>query len=122
MWIYKALLLLEILLGVIAQLFLKLGMDKIKLESIMKEGVVSLFNKLFLNLPVILGFFSYGLSLFLWVIVLSELDLSYAYPLASLSYVIVAFCSKVFFKEHVSKRRWISITVITLGVVLVGLS
>ena len=122
MVVFKIFLVTSIFLGVIAQLFLKLGMKKANVLSVRKTGKIDLLKKLFLNKAVILGFFSYGMSLLLWVLALSELDLSYAYPMVSLSYVIVAFSSIVFFKEEISKQRWLAIAVITLGVILVGLS
>jgi multidrug transporter EmrE-like cation transporter len=122
MRIYNFLLLFSIFLGVMAQLFLKLGMKKANIQSISKLGVIRLFKKIFCNVPVIFGFLAYGVSTIVWIVVLSELDLSYAYPIMSLSYVIVAFASKIFFKEKITSKRWISIVIITVGVVLVGLS
>tara|TARA_Y100000310_G_scaffold344091_1_gene455059 strand:- start:1926 stop:2294 length:369 start_codon:yes stop_codon:yes gene_type:complete len=122
MVVFKIFLVTSIILGVIAQLFLKLGMKKANVLSVRKTKKIELLKKLFLNKAVVLGFFSYGMSLLLWVLALSELDLSYAYPMVSLSYVLVAFSSMIFFKEEISKQRWVAIAVITLGVILVGLS
>jgi len=121
MVLYQLTLLSSIALGVIAQLFLKQGVEKAGIENISKTKIIDLIKKFF-NWSVVLGFFSYGLSLLFWMVTLSSLDLSYAYPMVSFSYVLVAFSSKFFFKEKVSARRWISIIVITLGVILIGLS
>ncbi len=71
---------------------------------------------------VMLGMLCYGIGTAVWVVVLSKLELSYAYPFISLSYVLVALASYVVFKEKISKMRWLSIVIIMLGVSLVSLS
>ena len=51
-----------------------------------------------------------------WIYALRELDLSLAYPTASLSYVMVALVGMIVFDEPVSVGRWIGILIIMLGV------
>jgi drug/metabolite transporter (DMT)-like permease len=67
---------------------------------------------------------SWGLSFVvataLWLIALAKLDISYAFPLLSTSFVFVAILSRVFLKEVISWRRWLSILVISLGVILIA--
>ncbi|MDD4878761.1 MAG: EamA family transporter [Candidatus Nanoarchaeia archaeon] len=119
---YKLLLFIGILLGAAGQLLLKKGMMKhgkvsMKLRSLHKD----LFN-LYFHRYIIIGGLLFIISLGLWTIVISKLDLSYAYPLVSFNYVIVSLFSKIFFKEKITKFRWFSIFVILAGVVLVTLS
>jgi multidrug transporter EmrE-like cation transporter len=64
----------------------------------------------------------YGIGFVVWLIVLSKLELSYAYPLLALSYCLVPALSQYFFGEHVSAMRWIGIGLIALGVGVVGMS
>ena len=68
---------------------------------------------------VVIGLSIYLISVVLWLIVLSKVDLSYAYPTLSISYVLTALLSRSFFKENVSKFRWLSIIIISIGVVMV---
>jgi drug/metabolite transporter (DMT)-like permease len=75
------------------------------------------FNPVFL-LAVLL----YILGFIIWLIVLSKLDLSYAYPILALSYGFVPLLSMWAFGEHISPMRWVGIAIICLGVVVVGLS
>ncbi len=114
--IYQILLLLDVLLTVIGQLLLKKGMGQYHDFRLMQ------ILKLIRNKAVIIGIIAYATSLLLWLIVLSKLELSYAYPMISLNYFFIALFSKLIFKEHVSKKRWLSIFVIVLGVILVSLS
>ncbi|MDI6737058.1 MAG: EamA family transporter [Nanoarchaeota archaeon] len=119
---YKILLFIGIMLGAAGQLFLKKGMARhghvnMSLKSIHKD----MFN-LYFHRYIILGGSLFIISLGLWTIVLSKLDLSYAYPLVSANFVIVSLLSKLFFKEQITRYRWLSIFVILIGVVLVTMS
>ena len=122
MVLYKILLVVSILVSVIAQFSLKYGMKKANIQSFTQEHPIEIFRRMFINFFVAMGFFFYGISLLLWLVILSGLDLSYAYPMVSLSYFFVAFGSRVIFKERVSMGRWLSIFVIVFGVVLVSIS
>lgn len=75
------------------------------------------FNPLFL-LAVAL----YILGFLIWLVVISKLDLSYAYPILALAYCFVPLLSWWAFGEHVSPLRWVGIAIIFAGVVVVGLS
>ncbi|MDP9373459.1 MAG: SMR family transporter, partial [Chloroflexota bacterium] len=69
---------------------------------------------------ILLGFiFVFGASIF-WLAVLSRVDLSFAYPLLALGYVVTALLSRLLFDEAISPARWAGIVVICLGVVLVS--
>ena len=46
-----------------------------------------------------------GINFWFWVMVLSAYDLSYAYPLFSLSYVLIMIGGKVFFDEHIDAYK-----------------
>src|SRR5688572_2412211 len=109
-----ALLLIAIVFGVAGQLLLKLGMRRqpgFRLLQIM--GLLS-------NWPVLAGFACYGLSTLLYLHVLAKLDLSFAYPTVSLGYVLVIVMSRILFKEPVSPTRWLAVSIICMGVALVG--
>ena len=114
---YTFLLFVGVVLGVVAQLSLKKGVDEVGIQKLFSS-----LGKMALNPFIILGFACYGVSLLLWLVILSKLELSYAYPMISSGYFFVALASMIFFKEKVSWRRWFAIGVIVLGVVLVGLS
>ena len=58
----------------------------------------------------------------LWMDVLSRRELSYVYPLISITYVIALIFSSIFFKEHIPPLRWSGVVIICLGVYLVSKS
>ena len=66
------------------------------------------------------GVACYGLSLIVWIIGLSRVPVSIAYPMLSLGYVINAVAAHYLLGESVSIVRWLGIGFIVLGVWLVA--
>ena len=58
----------------------------------------------------------------IWVTLLSKIDLSVAVPVASFSYIGVPIVSAIFLKEHIPPLRWVGISVIVVGIILVSIS
>ncbi|MFC1478038.1 hypothetical protein ACFL57_01100 [Candidatus Margulisiibacteriota bacterium] len=111
-----------VLIGVVGQLFLKHGMLQIGTFAITAAALSATFLKVITNFSVVFGFFLYGLSAFLWLIVLSRMDLSFAYPLLSVGYILILIFSWMFFKENISIVRWSGVLVICFGVYLISRS
>jgi drug/metabolite transporter (DMT)-like permease len=64
----------------------------------------------------------FGVATGLWLLALSELNISYAFPLLSASYGFVALLARIWLQEAVSWHRWFSIAVICCGVILIAKS
>jgi multidrug transporter EmrE-like cation transporter len=112
---------ISVLLGAAGQVLVKMGARNLELSFAWHDLFASLWTIL-RNLPVMSGLLLYGLSFLLWVKVLTELDLSYAYPLVSLGYILVIICSYFLFKEQLSAYRLFGILLIIAGVVVVARS
>ena len=69
-----------------------------------------------------LGLTLFGISALFWLVVLSRVDLSVAYPFVGLSYIIVVLFSRLFLNEQVTALRWLGVVVVAVGVAIVGLS
>ncbi|MDA1353166.1 MAG: hypothetical protein O3A01_01685 [bacterium] len=61
-------------------------------------------------------------SMGLWVLVLSQFDLSYAYPLFSICYVVIIIMGRFLFQEHLDKYKIIGISLIALSSIVLALS
>ena len=107
---------LSVLLGVVGQLAMKHGMAQG--DMITGMGWDLLFK--LLDPWVFSGLAAYGLAMVIWLAVLAEADLSFAYPMLSLGYVFIALFSWLLFHEHVSPIRWLGIIIICFGVYLVS--
>lgn len=111
------LLLGAVCLGVTGQFLMKNGMNQV--GAINSLALASLF-RMFSNPLVLLGFASYGLSSVGYLMALSRLDLSVAYPMVGMGYVLVMLISWLILHEPVSALRWLGTLLIVAGVWLVG--
>ena len=69
-----------------------------------------------LNSFVLLSLGCLGIALLLWLVVLSVMPVSQAYPMLSLSYVIVMLLARWIFKEQIPWQRWLGAALIMLGI------
>ncbi|MCD6419491.1 MAG: EamA family transporter [Synergistetes bacterium] len=107
------------------ELLLKKGMLAINDVSLYSKGIMGLvysFTYIFSNIYVFSGFFLIGISSLIWLMILSKVELSYAYPMVSMGYVLVAILSWILFKENLSIVRWLGIAMICGGVYLISRS
>ncbi|MGH9477225.1 MAG: EamA family transporter [Terriglobales bacterium] len=68
---------------------------------------------------VLLGVGIYCAQAAVWWGVLSRVDLSYAFPLTSLSYIVLLGASHVFLNERISTQRWLGTIAVVFGVYLI---
>ncbi|MBI5229331.1 EamA family transporter [Candidatus Micrarchaeota archaeon] len=106
-------------LGVIGQITMKAGMNQVGAIELGKLVDISTLLKVFLNPFVFSGVVCYGLSLLLWLVALSKLNVSFIYPLISISYVLTSFFAVVFLKETVTLWRWTGTALIVIGCFLI---
>ncbi|MCD6379051.1 EamA family transporter [bacterium] len=109
---------ITVILNTTGQFMIKAGVNKI--------GKID-FSNLFASLVeaatngfVIGGFFSYALSAIMWIVLLSRTQLSWAFPMVSLSYVITALVAPILLNETFSYMRFVGILIICLGVFFVS--
>jgi multidrug transporter EmrE-like cation transporter len=108
-----------IVLNVCGHLFLKAGMNRVGAISL--DQLVVSFGNIFSTPFVILGLLSYVSSVAMYMVVLSRVDISYAYPLMmGLGYVLIVLFSWQIFAEPFSACKWIGIFLILIGVSLLG--
>jgi drug/metabolite transporter (DMT)-like permease len=116
---YLPLILLGVLLNAGAQIALKQGMRTIGPFAFSLENLFPVGVKAILNPFVVAALFCYAVSVIVWLMVLSRVEVSYAYPLLSVGYIVAAFAGKSFFAESLGPVRWAGVLVICLGVYLI---
>jgi multidrug transporter EmrE-like cation transporter len=112
--------LLSTLLGVAGQLLLKRGMTLMGEQSLSASTITDLGIRLATSPWVILGIAVYVSGTFFWLVALSRVELSFAYPFASLSYVLILASAWAFLGETVSVARLAGVATICLGVLIVS--
>jgi len=91
---YLPLILLGVLLNACAQIVLKQGMRNIGHFAFSIQNILPIGVKVALNPFVMIGIFCYVVSVIVWLMVLSRVDVSYAYPLLSVGYIVTAFAGR----------------------------
>ncbi len=115
------LILLSIAIAVGGQVLLKLGLNKIGSINVNSlSGLGHLFLGIIKSPMVLTGLFCYVISAAIWLVVLSAVQLSFAYPFIGLTYVLILFISKFVLKEDVNPIRWVGAAIITIGVVVIS--
>lgn len=110
-----ALLLIAIILSTFGEVLLKAGVNRIETITLDPASLL----RAFLQWQVLAGFtLLFGGSLF-WLAVLSRVNLSIAYPLLAIGYILTTLWAIVFLKEPVPLSRWLGIGAIVGGVALV---
>jgi drug/metabolite transporter (DMT)-like permease len=112
--------LISVLAGGVGQIILKKGMSSMGPLTLTANDFLPIIWRMFTNPFVVIGLAVYGFSTILWLTALSRVDLSYAYPFASLGYVIMLFASWQLFHENISVLRLIGCGVVILGVILIS--
>ena len=111
-----------VLLNAAAQLLLKAGVKDMGVIQLTPATIWSAGLKLALEPHILGGLTCYVISVVVWILALSRVQVSIAYPMLSLGYVVTAFIAWAFMGEAVNAMRLTGIAVIIVGVFLVARS
>jgi drug/metabolite transporter (DMT)-like permease len=105
------------------ELFLKSGVNALNKFNPGNIKEVILFILKLIRTPRVWISLLFGfLSLFIWLFILSKVDLNFAFSLDSMHYIFIALASQFLLKEKVRLTRWVGTLFIVLGITLVTLS
>jgi len=107
-----------IFLNAVAQLLLKAGTNAVGAIHLTAQNWLSTGVKLATQLPILGGLTCYVISVGVWIIGLSRVDVTMAYPMLSIGYIVNALGAWYFLGEAVSAQRLLAIAIIIVGVVL----
>lgn len=117
-----ALVLTGVLLNAAAQLLLKAGVSHMGAIKLTPATIFQAGLKLALEPHILGGLACYVISVGVWILALSRVQVSIAYPMLSLGYVVTAFIAWAFMGEAVNAMRLSGIAIIIVGVFLVARS
>jgi drug/metabolite transporter (DMT)-like permease len=106
----------------LAQVLMKKGIVG---EAVASWGFHDLFSFMLQNAVsplVIAGIVLYALNFFLWIIILTKIDLSLAVPLGSTTYALIPFSAVVFLHERISMMGIAGILCVILGILVLSKS
>lgn len=117
-----SLILFGVLLNASAQLLLKAGTNAVGRFDFAAQNIVPVATRVAFEPHILAGMMCYAVSLVVWIMGLSRVEVSVAYPLLSLGYVINALAAWYLFGESVGAMRIAGIGFIIVGVVLIARS
>ncbi len=115
-----SLILTGVLLNACAQLLLKAGTNAVGHFEFHLENLLPIGMKLAFQPYIMGGMACYAVSLVVWIMALSRVPVSIAYPMLSIGYVINAFVAWQWFGEPLSAQKLLGIGFIVIGVYVVA--
>lgn len=115
-------LVLSILLATLGQLLLKAGMDATGAAvALQPRALLELLRTILGSWRLLLGFVAFASSSLFWLAALSRVPLSVAYPIVSLSYVLILGSSWLLLGERPSATTMAGALLVMSGVALIGI-
>lgn len=121
-WAAFGLVMTGVLLNAIAQLALKASVSDTGIINLDMQSLFSSAGTLATNLWLWLGLICYAISVVVWILALSRVDVSIAYPMLSVGYIVNAIAASHLFNEPMGLGKVIGIGVIMLGVYILARS
>ncbi len=116
------LILIATVMGIVGQTMLKHGMNQMGPLGVSVSTMPEVVWQIVRSPFVIGGLLIYGFGTFFWLVTLSRIDLSVAYPFVSLNHVILFFVGWLILRESVSPLRAAGVAVICVGMLLIARS
>ncbi len=119
---YIPLILFSVFTNFGSQVLLKKGMTTMSTFEISAGGIIKALPSMALNLFVIFGMLLMVISMVSYLVVLSRVEISYAYPFLGLSFVLITLYGHFVLAESMNIYRVIGVATIVIGVALVARS
>jgi multidrug transporter EmrE-like cation transporter len=117
-----ALLMTGVLLNAAAQLLLKAGTNAVGQFELSAQNILPVGMKLALEPHIAGGLACYVVSVAVWIVGLSRVEVSIAYPMLSVGYIVNAVAAWYLFGESLTAQKLVGIAFIVCGVYLVARS
>lgn len=114
------LILAGVLLNACAQLLLKAGTNSVGTFAFNADNLLPVGIKLATEPHILGGLTCYVISVVVWIMALSRVEVSLAYPMLSIGYVVNALAAWWLFGEALTLERLAGIGVIIFGVFLLA--
>ncbi len=117
------LIMVNVVIGSIGQIIIRIGakgLGNLHTGSGIAASLLGAFKGIFTPY-IFVGLLIYAFSAVIWILVLNQVSLSFAYPMISLSYVLVVVLSAIFLHEKIPMITIGGLVLISLGVSLIGI-
>ncbi|HWQ03071.1 MAG TPA: EamA family transporter [Candidatus Nitrosotenuis sp.] len=109
-----------IVAGTLGEICITQAMKRIgEVHEFSPRAILGVMRRAFTIGKMWLGFALMAVSFFAMLELLSREDVSFIIPASAGSYVAGAFAAEFFLREHISRRRWLGVLLVSAGVALV---
>ena len=115
-----ALIFTGVMLNATAQILMKAGTNSIGYFEFSMANIVPIGWKLATEWHIVVALFCYALSVIIWILALSRVPVSIAFPLLSMAYIVTAVAAWYLLGEALSVTKVAGIVVIILGVIIIS--
>ncbi|MDH4234228.1 MAG: SMR family transporter [Gallionella sp.] len=109
-----------VMLNAAAQILMKMGTNAIGNFEFSFENILPIGVKLATEWHIVVALFCYAISVVVWILALSRVPVSIAFPLLSMAYIVTAVAAWYFLGETLSVTKLVGIGVIILGVIIIS--
>lgn len=109
-----------VMLNAAAQILMKAGTNAVGYFEFSIENMLPIGWKLATELHIVGALFCYALSVIVWILALSRVPVSIAFPMLSMAYVVNAVAAWYLLDEAFNPTKVVGIGVIILGVVIIS--
>lgn len=113
-----SLILVGVMLNAAAQILMKMGTNAVGHFEFSAANILPVGWKLATEWHIVTALVCYAVSVVVWILALSRVQVSIAYPMLSLGYVAVAFATWWLFGEALTVNKLAGIGVIIVGVII----
>ena len=117
-----SLLMAGVLLNAAAQLLLKAGTNRVGEFAFALDNIVPVGARIAASPHILAGLACYVVSVVVWILALSRVPVSVAYPMLSVGYIVNAVAAWLLFGESLGAQKLVGIGFIVVGVYLVARS
>ncbi len=100
----------------LAQLFMKTGLNSVGIDNITLANLAEFIAGSAGSICIWIGFLFYVINFFIWITVLTRVELSVAFPVGSTSYIFIPILAMIFLHETITPLRWAGIALIVAGI------
>ena len=111
---------LGVMLNAAAQILMKLGTNAIGHFEFSAENILPIGLKLATEWHIIVALFCYAVSVVVWILALSRVPVSIAFPMLSMAYVVTALAAWLLLNEAFNPVKLVGMGVIILGVIIIS--
>ncbi len=109
-----------VMLNAAAQILMKAGTNSVGYFEFSLENIIPIGWKLATEWHIITALFCYALSVVVWILALSRVPVSIAFPMLSMAYVVNALAAWYLLGEPFNATKLVGIGVIILGVIIIS--